>query len=166
MLVEFALVFPVLVILIMGMFSGGIAYNQKLQITHATREGARYGASLSAAQSFPSGTWAQNVRNLVIERADGDLSGPGVSVCVALVEGSPATVVTGPNAVTSYATTGAGAASSAPCDPTETYAVTANDVGRRVQVVVSRPGKIDTAILPATNFTMSSEATAKSEGSL
>lgn len=165
-LIEFAIVFPLLVILIMGMFSGGIAHNQKLQVTHATREGARYAASLSASQTFTTGTWAQNVRNLVIERADGDLSGPGATVCVALVEGSPAKVVTGPGSVTSYATTGAGATSSTPCDPTETYSVTANDLGRRVQVVVSRPGSIDPAILPSINFTMTSRATAKSESSL
>ncbi len=165
-LVEFALVLPVLMVLILGMFSGGVAYNQKLQVTHATREGARYGTTVAANQVFTAGTWAQNVRNLIIERADGELSGPGVTVCVALVQGSPATVVTGPNPVSSYATTGSGATSSVPCNPAETYNVTTNDSGRRVQVVVTRPGKIETGLLPDYTFTMTSRATARSEASL
>lgn len=166
-LVEFALILPVLLLLILGLFSGGIAYNQKLQVTHATREGARYGATVAANQAFTnSQTWAQNVRSMVIQRADGDLDGPGVTVCVALVEGSPATIVTGPNPATSYATTGAGAPSSTPCNPSETYAVTTNDSGRRVQVVVTRPGRIQMGILPDQTFTMTSRATARSETSL
>lgn len=39
--VEFALLLPVLVMLIFGIFEFGLAYNNYLAITHAAREGAR-----------------------------------------------------------------------------------------------------------------------------
>ena len=75
-LVEFALLLPVFMALILGMFSGGIAYNQKLDLTHATREGARYGATVAVTNQFANGqSWASNVRDLIIDRASGDLSG-------------------------------------------------------------------------------------------
>jgi Flp pilus assembly protein TadG len=40
-LVEMALVLPVLVLLIVGLFEFGRAYNAKITLTHATREGVR-----------------------------------------------------------------------------------------------------------------------------
>jgi len=42
--VEFALILPILVILIFGIFEFGIAYNNYIAITHAAREGARLAA--------------------------------------------------------------------------------------------------------------------------
>ena len=66
-LVEFALLLPVFMALILGMFSGGIAYNQKLDLTHATREGARYGATVAVTNQFANGqNWASNVRAAAI----------------------------------------------------------------------------------------------------
>ena len=40
-LVEFALVLPLLLMLLLGMVGAGLAWNQQLQLTHATREAAR-----------------------------------------------------------------------------------------------------------------------------
>lgn len=160
-LVEFALILPVLVILVLGMFSGGIAFNQKQQVTFAAREGARYGATVPATQAFSNpDSWAENVRAIVVDRSDGDLE--DAQVCVALVEGSPATVVTTPAhpSVSWYATSGA------PCDPDETYPVTGFDEGRRVQVRVAKPARIQLGVLPDITFTMTTQATAKSESSL
>src|SRR5947209_11181455 len=100
-LVEFALLVPIFMALVLGMFSGGVIYNQKLDLSHATREGARYGAAVSKDQVFANGnSWASNVRDLVVNRSAGDLvAGGGTTagissdgVCVALVTGSPATV--------------------------------------------------------------------------
>jgi Flp pilus assembly protein TadG len=90
-IVEFALVFPILATLLLGLVSAGMLYDAKLQLTHATREGSRYGATLPQGQVFASGNWAGNVRNLVIEREGGNLA-PG-QVCVALVVGNPAVAV-------------------------------------------------------------------------
>src|SRR5438045_1794603 len=78
--VEFALVLPILVALLVGITTSGIAYNKKLNLTYATREGARYGATVPPSQSWASGTWASNVRDLVVARSGGDLT--AANVCV------------------------------------------------------------------------------------
>ena len=157
-LVEFALLLPVFMALILGMFSGGVAYNQKLDLTHATREGARYGAAVSKDTAFASGTWASNVKSLLVDRASGDLSGSGVTTCVALVTGPPgstAVVANPPTAPTGnyYSTNGS------PC-----FTDTTSDAGMRVQVQVSRPSKIE-ALFFSWGITLNAKATARYEGS-
>ena len=129
-----SLTLPLLTVILLGIFSGGLAYNQKLQVTHATREGARFGAAIPSTQSWSSGTWASNVRDMVVDRSLGDLTSS--EVCVSLVSGSPAAVV---SPAASFSTTGA------PCIPAETYPVTSADSGLRVQVTASRPGEIQLA---------------------
>ena len=42
--VEFAIIIPVLVMILFGMFQFGIAYNNWIALTHAAREGARLAA--------------------------------------------------------------------------------------------------------------------------
>ena len=42
--VEFALILPILIMLVFGIFQFGIAYNNYITITHAAREGARRAA--------------------------------------------------------------------------------------------------------------------------
>ena len=42
--VEFAIILPVLVMILFGMFQFGIAYNNWIALTHAAREGARLAA--------------------------------------------------------------------------------------------------------------------------
>ncbi len=42
--IEFALILPVLIVLIFGMIEFGRAYNAYLAVTHAAREGARLAA--------------------------------------------------------------------------------------------------------------------------
>jgi len=159
-LVEFAIVLPVLMMLLVGMVSAGLAYNQKLDLTHAAREGARYGATLPSTQTFTSGytspspnTWAYGVRQYVVDRSGGTLT--TAQVCVSLVEGATPSVVGGH-------TTDAGGLPCIATDPYPSYNAT-NDRGRRVQVSVSRPGKIDLGVFPSMNFTMTSKAIAKSE---
>jgi Flp pilus assembly protein TadG len=84
--VEFALLLPLFWMLVLGLFTGGRAYNKKLDVTSATREGARFGATLD--KTTPS--WATKVRDIVVERGAGDIA--AADVCVALVT-STATVV-------------------------------------------------------------------------
>ncbi len=50
-LVEFSLVLPVFLVLLMSMMDFGFAYGQNLTIEYATREGARTGAALAAGNS-------------------------------------------------------------------------------------------------------------------
>jgi Flp pilus assembly protein TadG len=160
-LVEFALVFPLLVVMMLGIVTGGLTYNQKLQVTHAVREGARYGATIPAGQNWTgSGTWASNVRDLVIERSAGDLT--GAQVCVALVENTSATttvVVSATGKPQANFTTNTDAS---PCY-TEAYPqFNSNDNGRRVQVRATRPAVIDLAF-SRIDIQLVGQATARAE---
>jgi Flp pilus assembly protein TadG len=151
-IVEFALVFPLVMALLVGTVSAGLAWNQKMSMTHAAREGARYGATVPSTQTFTGGgTWAQNVRSVVVERSAGELTAS--QVCVSLVEGTgPGTTVVGAN------TTGSGA-----CIPNQSYPLmSGSDTGRRVQVVVAKPGQID-AVFYRFKLNLRSEATARAE---
>ena len=58
--VEFALILPILVILVFGIFEFGIAFNNYITITHAAREGARLAA---VDLNNP------NLKGIIIERA-------------------------------------------------------------------------------------------------
>lgn len=82
---EAALVLPVFMSLVLGMFTGGILANRQIEVTHAAREGGRYGSLLPVDEPFSSGTWATNVRDVVVSRSEGQLE-PS-QVCVALVTG-------------------------------------------------------------------------------
>src|SRR5439155_19404706 len=74
-LVEFAILLPLLIMLILGMFTGGLAYNQKQEMTHAAREGARYAATVPLSTTFTNGgTWEANIQALLVERSNGDLT--------------------------------------------------------------------------------------------
>ena len=85
-LVEFALILPVVVSLLMGLVTGGLAYNKKIAITDAVRGAARYGATLNDSTSF-----ATSVRDRLVQLSAGELAVG--DVCVELVRaGSPNTV--------------------------------------------------------------------------
>lgn len=136
-LVEFALIFPVFMTLILGMFTGGQAYDRKLGMTHASREGARYGATLSEDQVFTSPvTWATTVRDIVTARSAGGLASN--QICVALVTGTGAGTATGTSFVWKGADSGALGGATTGCyndgttDPSQT----------RVQVLTARPATI------------------------
>lgn len=156
-LVEFALILPVFAMLLFGGITAGLALNERQRMTHATREGARYAATVPAAQTFTSGTWATNVRDVVRERSVDTLA--DADICVSLVEGSPATVVGGD----AQYSTNVVSSSPVPCIPEQTYPVTATDTGRRVQITGTRDDEIDLVLFGSYGFTMEAEATARSE---
>jgi Flp pilus assembly protein TadG len=156
-MVEFALVLPILMVLLLGIISGGMAIHQHQRVGHAAREGARYAARVHPEQTFSSGTWASNVRDIVIARAGGDLTGAGTAVCVSLVQGSAGSSTQPLSTV--HSTQGG------PCIPTETFPVTSSSAGLRVQVTASRPGEILLGPFPAANFTIRATATVLSEAS-
>lgn len=89
-LVEFALLLPLLLMLLVGMVSVGLAYNHQISLTHAAREAGRFGATLPIGGDIDS--WLASVAERAIEDATGSLSSdaPGRYVCVALVDGSGA----------------------------------------------------------------------------
>jgi Flp pilus assembly protein TadG len=152
-LVEFAITMPVLVILLLGMFTGGLALHHKLELADAAREGARYGATVPEKQCDNNGcngqTWAALVRSLTVERANGDLQTSGV--CVALVSGPGSA----PVAVDANHTAGGG--TNGRC-----YVDNSVDTGKRVQVSVQRQDTIEWMVSSST-VNLASQATAKFE---
>ena len=54
-MVEFALILPLFLILLMGMLEFGIVFNHRNAMAYAVREGGRVGASLGNGGSQPSG---------------------------------------------------------------------------------------------------------------
>jgi len=152
-LVEFALILPVFMMLVLGMFSGGIAYNHQSSLANSAREAARYGATVAEAQCSPTSncsgkTWAQLVQAVAVERSNGDLTTAGV--CVALVSGPG----NAPVATDSAHTTAGG---TSPC-----YVDNSSDTAKRLQVTGSRPDTLE-ALVFSMNLTLHAEAIAKYE---
>lgn len=90
-LVEFALVLPVFMTLLLGMLTGGIAFDRKLSITSSARESARYAATLPlSAHANDVDQWLEAVADVAEVSADGHLdpSASGRVICVAYVSPS------------------------------------------------------------------------------
>ena len=154
-LVEFALVLPLVLMLAFGVISAAISYNHKIDLTHAAREGARYGATLAQLQCTgspnPCGTrtWAQVVQAVVVQRALGDVT--AADVCVALVSGNP-----GAQLATGFSVNSPNANGSCYSDGND-------DTGKRVQVAIRKAGDTIDGILFKIPVTLTSQATAKFE---
>ena len=151
-LVELALVVPLFLALVLGLVSTGIVYNHKLDLVHAAREGARYGATVPVQQCTPttkcSGkTWAQLVQSVVVQRSDGDVTAS--QVCVARVSGA----------------TGAPVDSTFPTnsDGSNCYNDGNTDTAARVQVRIRRSGDSINAAFIKIPVTLTSNANAKFE---
>jgi Flp pilus assembly protein TadG len=152
-LAEFALVVPVLLMLVVGMITSGMVLNRQLSMSYASREAARYGATLPSDQCEPVSacgglTWAEVVRSVAVQRG-----GDGVttsSVCAALVSGPG----TAPVALTAAHTTAGG---TQPC-----YVDGSADTGLRVQVAVRRSDSIE-LIVASLPLIVGAKATARAE---
>lgn len=82
--VEFALVLPLLMSLVLGIYTGGLAYTNKIGVVEAVREGARYGASLPMGTDVNAlATWKDRVRSRVVDASGGDVA--SADVCVDFV---------------------------------------------------------------------------------
>ncbi len=153
-LVEFALVFPLLAFLLFGIFGAGMVLNRRLSVTQAAREGARYGATVAADQCTPTSNcsglnWAQLVQAVTAERSAGAVDTS--KVCVALVSGPGSA----PVAVGSSFTTAGG---TSPC-----YVDNSADTGKRVQVTIQLPDKIDAGVM-SVPVTLNAQAVSRFEG--
>lgn len=80
--VEMALVLPLAMALLLGIFTSGSAYFKKISLVDSTRDGARYGASLKVG-NLSLADWRQAVRNRVAELSGGQLE--AADVCAELV---------------------------------------------------------------------------------
>jgi len=75
---------------LLGMMTGGLAYSRKLSVTQATREGARFAATLPVTGALPIDPWLDRVAQLTIDSGDGELASDkvGQMVCIAYVPGA------------------------------------------------------------------------------
>jgi Flp pilus assembly protein TadG len=95
--VEFALVVPILVMLLFGITTAGLSYSHAIGVTNAVREGARFGATAATNAS-----WASDVVSRVRATQFDDSTDPALSttaVCVQLYK-----VGTGPSAIAGTST--------------------------------------------------------------
>ena len=88
--VEFALILPVIMFLLLGMIEMGFAINHNSSLVTATRQGARVGASLVNGSSFHhcnDSTNSADVDPQIIAAAEGVLRSPGSPISVTQVTG-------------------------------------------------------------------------------
>ena len=161
-LVEFALILPLFFTLILGAVTAGIAYNQKLSMTNASREAARYGATLPVG-SFTGANqltqWLDSLATTAVAASTSQLptSAPGRVVCVAYV--SPGTLAE-KDITRRRQVIGGGS-------PSYTNSATCYNDGRpagerRVQVVLERQGEIE-LLLKRFTPTLRAQSTARFE---
>ena len=92
--VEFALLFPLFILIVFGTIDMGFAFNQKINLTQAAREGSRYGSTLGIKASHKTltnldgtiDTWLLNVATVVIDAGGSDLATSRANryICVAM----------------------------------------------------------------------------------
>jgi Flp pilus assembly protein TadG len=88
--VEFALLVPLVVMLLIGTVSTGLTYSDHLALTNAAREGARYGAAADGTL----GTWATSTQSRV-QQVYFNAAGTAPTddqVCVKLVQAGGAVI--------------------------------------------------------------------------
>jgi Flp pilus assembly protein TadG len=90
--VEFALVVPILVMLLLGLTTAGMSLNDALGTTDAVREGARYGATTQTTP-VPTGygSWNAAVQAKTVALSAGSIVATN-QVCVKLQKGTSSVV--------------------------------------------------------------------------
>ena len=75
--VEFALLFPIFIVLAMGTIAAGTAYSKQINVTQAAREASRYGATYDMTEPSLGGIdgWLARVDDALVESA-GDANSP------------------------------------------------------------------------------------------
>lgn len=166
-LVEFAVIMPLLVMLVLGLFSGGLAYNKQLAVTNGVREGSRYGATLSltsastACAGAPLDCWLARIATITEVSSEGHLDASVAQrrICVAYVypEG---TAATGGATRRLVRTASGDLLSSGTC-----FADGRPTTERRVQVQGSRDARLEW-LLGASDLTLSSRSVTRFEAAL
>jgi Flp pilus assembly protein TadG len=142
--VEFALVLPMLVMLLLGMVSTGITYSDHLAISNAAREGGRFGAAVD--YSTGATAWADSVQSRVLQTyANGSSTLTAAQVCVQL-ESSTGSVLATP-------TTQGSSCGTAPSSPTGLQTGTCV-----VKVWVRKPAKINLGVFDLPSFNISARS--------
>lgn len=140
--VEFALVVPLLLLILFGLITTGMTFSDHLSATNAVREAARYGASADASST----SWATSVRDRVKQVYFN--AGTTVSddqICVKLVQPGGATVAS---------------AMGANCGTPPTAPTTMAAGSCAVLVWVRRPATIRLIVAPDLRFNIGAESVA------
>jgi len=147
-MVEMAMVFSLLIVLLVGTVTAAIAFGQNNSIENSAREASRFAATLPVTSEA---TWLHAVRDVARAAAHGDLdaSVPGQYICVALVDGS--------NNMRLTDIGGSESQSGAAC-----YDDGRPDGEIRVQIVTEREATIE-AVFFSTDVTLSAQAAARFE---
>lgn len=173
-LVEFALILPVLMILILGMFSGGIAYNSKISLTGAAREASRFGATLPVSPGCSGGVgalnvdkWLDCVSKAAIGASSGELASDITSryVCVSFVNpGGTAGSNTGSSHSTKSLIIDGSTTSSSTSDCFSIRGAGSDGLsGKRVQVILGRERELE-YFVGGWNLTLDATSVTRYEG--
>lgn len=148
--VEFAMVLPILVMLLFGITTSGLSYSQSIGVANAVREGARLGATSDACGATPpagctataGSAWADAVIQRVRQTQFDDPT-TTTKICVQLWK-----VGTGAVANTAKCSpTSGGPAISVPTTATDAPAVPSSATGACfVRVIAARPFTINIGI--------------------
>jgi Flp pilus assembly protein TadG len=87
--VEFALVVPILVMLLLGIVTAGLTYSQGISLSNAVREGARFGATADPGTPANWTNWSSDVVARV-RTTQIDDSSSTTAICVRLWKGTAA----------------------------------------------------------------------------
>ena len=140
-LVEFALVFPMLAMLLFALLSAGMAWNQNLALAQAARVGGRYAATLPTQNYTSMDDYLDVVAARVVSGSEGSLatSVTGRMICVAYVHPSGTTTLDQTRSRTETGSTVT--RGSTPCF-TDNQAAT----DKRVQIAVERQATFETGL--------------------
>jgi Flp pilus assembly protein TadG len=67
--VEFALLFPIFMILALGIINGGLAFSRQINVTQSAREASRFGATNDIVTAGGIASWLTSVDKAVTESA-------------------------------------------------------------------------------------------------
>ena len=167
--VEFALIAILLFMVVFGMISGGLAYNRKIALTDAAREGVRFAATLPVGSSGVPDSWFDEVAARVMRSASGNLaeSWDGQYICVAYIGyGSPRTSSTDATRKREKSGTASAIFTNGSVTNPSSWCFDdgrgTNGSERRVQVVARRTSKFE-AILWSTNLMLTGDGVARFE---
>lgn len=141
-LVEFAMVLPILIMLMLGMFSGGLAWNQNQSMGQGARVAARYASTLPLPATDPQmDAWLDGIADQAVAASDGAMAADvgGRAVCVAYVDPRGAAA----DHTFSRRLNAAGTRSSA---TTVCFDDGQSTTQKRVQVLLERNGTLDVGI--------------------
>jgi Flp pilus assembly protein TadG len=145
-LVEFALVLPVLMVLMLGMVTSASAWNKSESMNHGGQVAARFGSTTPwPTAAADQDLWLDGVIDKAIATSSGAMAAaaPGRAICVAYVDPAGAN----PDKTVSRRMNSAGVRTSA---TTECYSDSLPTTAKRVQVVMQRQSTLEIGFLQRT----------------